>query len=123
MLADVAVVIVGLIHIAIASVEVFLWKHPAVHGRLERLGLNQEQANKVTPIVANVGLYNAFIAAGLIWSVVAGPGTQSLKLFLLSWVIVAGIYAAFTLKWTAIVLQTLPALIAALLVRSELWQP
>lgn len=116
--ANIAVVIVGLLHLVIACVEMFFWKAPAVYGRIERLGLNQGEAGKVAPIVANAGLYNAFIAAGLMWSVFVADGAQALSYFFLSCVAVAGIYGAVTLKWTTLVLQTLPALIAAFLVWS-----
>jgi putative membrane protein len=116
LIANVAVGIVALVHVAIFIAETFFWKNPAIYGRLDRLHLNQDEANKVAPIVANAGLYNAFIASGLVWSLFATSDSQSLKLFFLSCIVIAGIYGAATLKWTTLVLQTLPALLAAFLV-------
>ena len=116
LLANVAVGIVALVHVAISVAELFLWKRPGVYGRLDRFNFNQDEANKVAPIVANAGLYNAFIASGLVWSLFATSDSQSLKLFFLSCVVIAGIYGAATLKRTTLVLQTLPALLAAFLV-------
>jgi putative membrane protein len=68
------------------------------------------------PIVANAGLYNLFVAAGLAWSVLRSEPQSSV--FFLSFVAVAGIYGAVTLKKTTLVLQTLPALLAVLAIWS-----
>ena len=116
MIVNVAVGLVAAVHVAIFAVEMFLWKSSKVYGRLERLALNQEEANKVAPIVANAGLYNAFIAAGLMWSLFPTSYAQDAKVFFLTCVAIGGAYGAITLKWTTIVLQTLPALLAMLLV-------
>jgi putative membrane protein len=113
---NVVVGLVAAVHVAIFAVEMFLWKNPKVHGRLERLAFSQEEANKVAPIVANAGLYNLFIAAGLVWSLFPTGYAQDAKLFFLTCAAIAGVYGAVTLKWTTIVLQTLPALLAMLLV-------
>jgi putative membrane protein len=115
-LAIAAVLIVALFHSLIAIVEMFFWKLPRVYKRLERFGFSQDEANKVAPIVANAGLYNAFMAAGLLWSVLAN-NTQA-ALFFLSCVALAGLYGAATLKRTTLILQTLPAALAALAIWS-----
>jgi putative membrane protein len=116
LLANVAVGFVALLHVVISAAEMFFWKSSAVYRRLDRFNFSQDEANKVAPIVANAGLYNAFIASGLVWSLFATNDSQSLKLFFLSCVVIAGIYGAATLKRTTLVLQTLPALLAASLV-------
>jgi putative membrane protein len=56
--------IVALVHIFLLLGEMLFWKEPVIH---ERLGFKLEEAIKVAPRVANAGLYNGFIAVGLIW--------------------------------------------------------
>jgi putative membrane protein len=107
--AQVLVGLVALIHIVISISEIFLWKKPVVH---ERIGFNQTEADKVAPIVANAGLYNGFLAAGLIWSLLMSTNAATIQLFFLTCVFTAGIFGAVTLKWTTLILQTLPSLIA-----------
>jgi len=100
---------VALVQITIAVVEVFLWNAPSVHRRLD---YTQEEARKVAPIVANAGLYNAFLAAGLIWALMSAGERPELAVFFLSCVIVAGVFGAVTLKPTTLLIQTIPAILA-----------
>lgn len=109
LIAQVSVIIVALIHALISISEIFLWKNPLVH---ERIGFNQFEADKAAPIVANAGLYNGFIAAGLIWGLLTSTNAPTIQLFFLSCVFVAGVFGAVTLKWTTLILQTLPSLVA-----------
>ena len=111
-IANIAVLVVGCIHLGIAAAEMLLWKQPSVYGRLERLNLSADEARKVRPIVANAGLYNAFLAVGLVWSAASHAGLFPMKLYLLACVAVAGLFGAFTLKWSTLLLQTLPSLVA-----------
>jgi uncharacterized membrane protein len=76
------------------------------------------EARKVSPIVANAGLYNAFLGVGLVWSASSHAELLSMKLFLLSCVAVAGLFGAFTLKWSTLLIQTLPSLVAIWLLLS-----
>ena len=110
--SNVAVTIVGGIHLLIATAEMFLWKRPFVYGIFERLGLSQVEADKVSPIVANAGLYNSFLAVGLIWSALSHADLLPMKLYLLSCVAAAGLFGAFTLKWSILLVQTVPSLVA-----------
>lgn len=112
-IATIAVVLVAIVHIIISVVEMFLWEKPPVH---ERLGFTADVAGKVTPIVRNAGLYNSFIAAGLIWGAFTQSDSLSVRVFFLVCVVIAGIFGALTLKRTTLVLQTLPASIALILV-------
>jgi len=100
---------VALVQISIAVVEVFLWNAPSVHRRLH---YTKEEARKVAPIVANAGLYNAFLAAWLIWALLSGGEKPELAVFFLSCVIVAGVFGAVTLKPTTLLIQTVPAILA-----------
>ncbi|MEH1941476.1 MAG: DUF1304 domain-containing protein [Nostoc sp.] len=107
----IAVAIVAVIHVAIAMVEMFFWETPFIY---ERLRFTPDIAHQVAPIVNNAGLYNAFIAAGLFWG--AFNQNRSIRLFFSVCVIVAGLYGAVTLSPTTLLLQTLPATIALILV-------
>lgn len=104
--ATVLVSLVALIHIAIAVAEIFLWKLPQVHSRL---GFSAEQAKKAAPVVANAGLYNSFLAAGLIWGLGSPMAGSQIQLFFLACVVIAGLFGAVTLKPTTLAIQTLPA--------------
>ncbi|WP_165069176.1 DUF1304 domain-containing protein [Paludisphaera rhizosphaerae] len=94
----------------IAILEMFFWMHPKVY---PRLFFDEETARKVAPIVRNVGLYNAFLAAGLIWGLLY---RNDLLMFSLACVAIAGIFGAVTLKTRSpfpmtLLIQTLPAAI------------
>ncbi|MEH2154035.1 DUF1304 domain-containing protein [Nostoc sp.] len=108
-MSTVAVLIVAAVHIAISVVEIFFWENPLVY---QRLDFTAEIASKVAPIVQNAGLYNSFIAAGLIWGAFAKSNSLEIRVFFLVCVIIAGVFGALTLKWTTLVLQTLPAFVA-----------
>jgi putative membrane protein len=111
--ANIAIGVVSTIHFLIAFAEIFLWSR--LYPRLKQFSFSPGEAAKVGPIVANAGLYNAFLAAGLIWSL-AGKDDQSVRLFFLTCVMVAGIFGAITLRTPKTLgLQTLPALIAGFL--------
>jgi putative membrane protein len=112
-IANLFVVIVALVHILLFVVEIFFWKEPFIHGRL---GFTLEEALKVAPIVANAGLYNGFLAAGLIWGLISGKNGDAIKIFFLACVIIAGIFGAVTLTWTPLLIQTAPGAIALFLV-------
>ena len=112
-IATIGVAVVAVIHIAISVVEIFFWKTPLIH---QRLDFTTELADKVYPIVQNAGLYNSFIAAGLIWGAFAKIDTLPIRVFFLVCVVIAGIFGALTLKRTTLVLQTLPASVALICV-------
>lgn len=107
--AQVTVLIVALIHTGIALIEMLFWRRPPVHARL---GFTQPEADKVAPIVANAGLYNLFIAGGLAWGAFAQSAAAEIQTYFLACVTIAGIFGAATLKWTTLVLQTLPGIVA-----------
>lgn len=91
----------------------FLWEKPPVH---QRLGFTADTAVQVAPIVKNAGLYNGFIAAGLIWGAFTESNFLAIRVFFLVCVFIAGVFGALTLKSTTLVLQALPASIALILV-------
>jgi putative membrane protein len=101
--------VVAFVQIVIACVEMFLWSRPRVHGRLH---FTAAEAQRAAPIVANAGLYNAFLAAGLIWALLAGAARPDIAIFFLTCVVIAGVFGAMTLKPTTLVLQTVPGVMA-----------
>jgi putative membrane protein len=109
----IAKVLVGLIaveHIYILCLEMFLWTTPRTR---KSFGMTEQAAQDTKVLAANQGLYNGFLAAGLIWSLVAGPELgRPLALFFVACVLVAGIYGGFTATRRIFLIQALPALIA-----------
>ncbi len=111
--ADLVVALIALVHIYILVLEMFLWTGPA--GR-KAFGLTPEQAEATRVMAANQGLYNGFLAAGLIWGLFAGADGFCIKLFFLACVLVAGIYGACTASRKILFVQAVPAVIGMLLV-------
>jgi len=113
LLADIVVLGVAILHIAFMSLEMFLWNKPS--GR-RILGLDPDFALKTKTLAANQGLYNAFLAAGLIWSLLSEPFAYNLQVFFLGCVIIAGIFGGITSSRLIVWVQALPGLIALILV-------
>jgi putative membrane protein len=109
--ANIAVALVAIEHVFILILEMFLWTKP--FGR-RAFGLTPELAQSSRVLAANQGLYNGFLAAGLVWSLVAG--LHSAAIFFLSCVVAAGIFGAITAKRSILWTQGLPAAIALALV-------
>ncbi|SEK77036.1 putative membrane protein [Roseateles sp. YR242] len=107
-LANVVTALVALIHVYILVLEMFLWTKPT--GR-RAFGLTQEFAEASKVLAANQGLYNGFLAAGLIWGLLLGAAGTPVKVFFLSCVLVAGLYGAATASRKILFIQALPALI------------
>jgi len=99
--------VVILIHLYIVVLEMLLWKMP--HGR-KVFGMTPEFAHQTHKLALNQGLYNGFLAAGLIWGLVAGK--FDVTVFFLGCVIVAGLFGAMTASRRILFVQTLPAAIA-----------
>ena len=112
LLANAVVALVALIHIYILVLEMFLWDKPA---GLRAFGQTLQEANASKVLAANQGLYNGFLAAGLIWGLSLGPDGTGVKVFFLSCVFIAGIYGAATANRKILFIQTLPAAIGLLL--------
>lgn len=108
LLANVVTGLVALIHVYILVLEMFLWTRPA--GR-KAFGLTPEFAQATRVLAANQGLYNGFLAAGLIWGLLLGGAGLPVKLFFLACVLVAGVYGAATASRKILFVQALPALI------------
>ena len=101
---------VALEHLGFLILEMFLFKSPAGR-RIFRT--TPEFAAQAAPLAANQGLYNGFLAAGLVWSLVAAePMAGQLRLFFLACVLVAAVFGAATVSRRILLIQGLPALLA-----------
>jgi putative membrane protein len=106
--SQVLTAIVALLHVYFLVLEMFLWATPFGAKTFKRPLAEQEQT-KV--LAANQGLYNGFLAAGLIWSLLAASGFE-IRVFLLACVIVAGLFGAATASRAILFVQALPAIAA-----------
>jgi len=112
--AKTLIALVALEHLYFLVLEMFLWTKPRTRAAF---GMNAEQAEATKVLAANQGLYNGFLAAGLIWAL-----TESylfalpLSVFFLACVLIAGIYGGFTANKRIWLIQALPAAIALLVV-------
>ena len=110
------VALVAALHLYFLVLEMFLWTRPL---GLKTFRNTPEKAADSAVLAANQGLYNGFLAAGLIWGLVAGIPAFAfeIKVFFLLCVIVAGIYGAVTVSRRILWVQAAPAAIALVLLR------
>jgi putative membrane protein len=111
--ANLIVALIGLLHVYILVLEMFLWDKPA---GLRAFGQTPQSAAATKVLAANQGLYNGFLAAGLFWGLSLGAGGQGVKLFFLGCVLVAGLYGAATASRKILFIQAVPAAIGLVLV-------
>jgi putative membrane protein len=116
-IANLAVALVALVHLYFLVLEMFLWDKPF---GLRTFGLTQEFAKASKALAANQGLYNGFLAAGLVWGLSLGETGTPLKVFFLSCVVVAGVFGGFTANRKIFWVQALPGAIALALVLATL---
>lgn len=115
--ADVLVALIAALHISILVLEMFLWRGPAARSAF---GMTPEFAEATAVLAANQGLYNGFLAAGLLWGLVAeDPVGRQVTFFFLLCVAVAGIYGAFTANRRILFVQTVPAVLALVAVAAS----
>ncbi len=113
MISLLLVAFVALSHVGIMVLEMFYWNHPV--GR-QIFDMTPEVSASTAILAANQGLYNGFLAAGLIWGLVSGR--RDVKVFFLACVVAAGVYGGLTAKMSILYTQGLPALLALLAVLS-----
>lgn len=111
--ARLLVAFVALQHVAFLVLEMFLWTEPV---GMRVFGTTEAFARESAALAANQGLYNGFLAAGLIWGLTRGRDGGHLLVFFLLCVIVAGAFGAWTVKPTIFLVQGVPALVALILV-------
>src|SRR3989454_9401305 len=111
--ANIAVALVALLHVYFLVLEMFLWDKPR---GLRTFGLTPEFAAASKSLAANQGLYNGFLAAGLIWGLALGASGDAIKIFFLGFLVVAGLFGGLTVNRKIVLVQSLPSGIAPALV-------
>ncbi len=112
--AQVLVGIVAALHMYFLVLEAFLWRTPL---GMKIFGTDPAFAERSAALAANQGLYNGFLAAGLVWGLIApNPVGFQAKIFFLACVIVAGIVGAATVSSRILFIQAVPAAAALALV-------
>lgn len=109
MLADIVIAIVALLHVCFLVLEMFLWDKPV---GLRVFGQSAASAAASKTLAANQGLYNGFLAAGLVWGLIEGQAGFAIKLFFLSCIVVAGLFGALTASRRILFIQAMPAALA-----------
>lgn len=115
-MSTVAAVLIGFIafiHVYFLVLEMFFWDKPL---GLRAFGQTKEAATASKVLAANQGLYNGFLAAGLIWGLMLGNAGGPIKVFFLSCVLIAGLYGGVTANRKILFVQALPAAIALALI-------
>src|SRR5690606_31137619 len=107
LIANLLTAFVALSHLGILILEMFFWDHPVGRRIFE---MTPEVSASSAVLAANQGLYNAFLAAGMVWGL--WSGRRDLKLFFLGCVILAGLYGGLTAKTSILLTQGLPAALA-----------
>ena len=106
------IALVAFLHVYFLILEMFFWTKPK---GLKIFGLKKEYAEQSKVLAANQGLYNGFLAAGLIWSIILK--NHEIAIFFLCCVIIAGVYGAYsTKKIRLFYIQSIPALISLILI-------
>jgi putative membrane protein len=109
-IADVLIGLVAALHVYFLVLEMFLWRGP--RGRALS-GFTAQQAELTAPLAANQGLYNGFLAAGLIWGLIAAdPTGHQVTVFFLLCVVVAGLYGGSTANRSIFFAQAVPGAVA-----------
>jgi putative membrane protein len=113
-LTTAAVLAVAALHLWFLVLEMFLWTKP--FGR-KAFRMSAEKARDTAVLAANQGLYNGFLAAGLIYGVVASSleVAFAFKVFFLACVIVAGLYGTYSVSRKIFFMQAMPAIATLLL--------
>jgi putative membrane protein len=112
-IANLLVALVALLHVGFLVLEMFMWTTPF---GLKTFNMTPEVAASSKVLAANQGLYNGFLAAGLVWGLLAKENGTAIKFFFLGCVIVAGLFGAATAKPSILLVQALPAALALLAV-------
>ena len=110
--ANVLTAIVAALHVYFLVLEMFLWDKP-IGRRVFRL--TPEFATASKSLAANQGLYNGFLAAGLVWGLSLGEAGSAIKIFFLVCVLIAGVFGAATVNRRILWIQAAPAAIALVL--------
>lgn len=108
--AQILIVLIALLHLYFLVLEMFLWDKPK---GMKTFNLTREFAQASKVLAANQGLYNGFLAAGLLWGLYLGE--TRIQVFFLICVLVAGVFGALTANKRILFVQAAPAAIALIL--------
>lgn len=116
LITNLLILLVALLHLYFLVLEMFLWDKPK---GMKVFGLTPQKAAETKVLAANQGLYNGFLAAGLLWGlfqglVDQGDAGQDFKVFFLLCVVAAGVYGAMTVGKKILYVQAMPAALALL---------
>lgn len=108
--SNLIIIFIAVLHLYFLILEMFLWTKPL---GLKAFGQSLDRAKQTKVLAANQGLYNGFLSAGLIWSLLASSSQLAweLKVFFLGCVFVAGVFGGFTANKKIFFIQALPAMI------------
>jgi putative membrane protein len=114
-LADIVVALVALLHVYFLVLEMFLWTKPL---GLKTFRQSPDKAADSAVLAANQGLYNGFLAAGLVWSLIEPDPAAAARIatFFLICIIIAGLYGGYSVSRRIVFVQALPAAVALVLV-------
>ena len=110
--SNIIIAAIALLHVYFLVLEMFLWDKPQ---GLQIFGHTKEIAETTKVLAANQGLYNGFLAAGLIWGLSFGADDITIKFFFLCCVLLAGLFGAATANRKILYVQAMPAAIALVL--------
>ncbi|NOQ93586.1 MAG: DUF1304 family protein [Methylophaga sp.] len=103
------IAIIALLHGYFLVLEMFFWDKP-LGRKTFKLTVNYAKASKT--LAANQGLYNGFLAAGLVWGLLLGNAGTAILLFFLSCIVIAGIFGGITVNKRIFFIQAVPAIIS-----------
>ena len=110
MITKILITLIGILHVYILILEMFLWEHPIA---LKAFGQSRDKAVLTKVLAQNQGLYNGFLAVGLFWALWENKVFFiPLATFFLGCIFVAGVYGAVTANKKILFIQSVPALIA-----------
>jgi putative membrane protein len=116
-ISDVLIGVIAFLHAYFLVLEMFRWEHPRTR---KIFGSSPEFAKASKTLAANLGLYNGFLCAGLIWSLMLGHAGLQTKCFFLVCVLIAGLYGGLTANKKILIVQAVPAGLALALLYAKL---
>jgi putative membrane protein len=109
-IADIIIGAVALVHVWFLVLEMFFWRKPL---GIRTFGMTQQTADASATLAANQGLYNGFLAAGLVWGLLSV--SLPVKAFFLVCILTAGVFGGLTAKRSILYVQALPAALGLIL--------
>ena len=109
MISNILIGLIAALHVYILVLEMVLWETPRAR---RAFGLTEAFASQTKALAANQGLYNGFLAAGLIVGLLLGADGSTFKIFFLICIAIAGVFGALTASPKIFFIQSVPAILA-----------